>query len=351
MVYIYKPKQKNMYKKTIYKLVTVVLLLVSCTNAPKTKQNTPTKAVAEHFNVRIHDKAARSLIAPDASFEILATGFKWSEGPLWVDSLQALLFSDVPTNKIYKWSPKDGLGIYLEYAGHTGEGNKDSNKGSNGLMLNRENQLILCQHGDRRIARLDADLSDPKPQFTTLADNFDNKPFNSPNDLDIDRDGNIYFTDPPYGQPGTKTGEIGINGVFKVAPNGAVSMLIDSLNRPNGIALSLNQKMLYVNQSYKEKPFLYRYEIAADGSLVNGKFLFDFRPFTKQFIGMPDGLKVHKSGNIFATGPGGVHIISPAGKHLATIETGKRSANCAFDSDQNYLYTTTTNMLLRIALK
>ena len=109
--------------------------------------------------------------------------------------------------------------------------------------------------------------------------------------------------------------------------------------------------MLYVNQSDKEKPFLYRYEIAADGSLANGKVLFDFRPFTKQFKGMPDGLKIHKSGNIFATGPGGVHIISPTGKHLATIETGKRSANCAFDSDQNYLYTTTTNMLLRIALK
>ena len=340
-----------MYKQICYSLFATVLLLVSCTNKPKAKQNIAANAIAEQFKVSIHDTAALSLIAPDASFEILATGFKWSEGPLWVDSLQAVLFSDVPTNKIYKWSPEDSLSIYLEYAGHTGKGNKDSNRGSNGLLLDSENNLLLCQHGDRRIARLDADLSDPKPQFITLADAYDNKPFNSPNDLDIDRDGNIYFTDPPYGQPGTKTAEIGINGVFKVAPNGAVSMLIDSLNRPNGIALSLNQKMLYVNQSDKEKPFLYRYEIAADGSLVNGKVLFDFRPFTKQFKGMPDGLKIHKSGNIFATGPGGVHIISPAGKHLATVETGKRSANCAFDSDQNYLYTTTTDMLLRIALK
>ena len=167
----------------------------------------------------------------------------------------------------------------------------------------------------------------------------------------MDRDGNIYFTDPPYGQPGTKTAEIGINGVFKVAPNGKVTMLIDSLNRPNGIALSLDQKKLYVNQSDKEKPFLYRYEIAADGALKNGKILFDFRPFTAQFKGLPDGLKIHKSGNIFATGPGGVHIISPVGKHLATIETGTRTANCAFDSDQTYLYTTTTDMLLRVKLK
>lgn len=340
-----------MYKHIFYSVAATVLLLVSCTDKSKARQNKAANAIAEQFKVSIHDTAALSLIAPDASFEILATGFKWSEGPLWVDSLQAVLFSDVPTNKIYKWSLKDSLSIYLEYAGYTGEGNKDSNRGSNGLLLDSENNLLLCQHGDRRIARLDADLSDPKPQFITLADAYENKPFNSPNDLDIDRDGNIYFTDPPYGQPGNKTAEIGINGVFKVAPSGAVSMLIDSLNRPNGIALSLNQKMLYVNQSDKEKPFLYRYEIAADGSLVNGKVLFDFRPFTKQFKGMPDGLKIHKSGNIFATGPGGVHIISPAGKHLATIETGKRSANCAFDSDQNYLYTTTTDMLLRIALK
>ena len=340
-----------MYKHIFYSVAATVLLLVSCTDKSKARQNKATNTIAEQFKVSIHDKAALSLIAPDASFEILATGFKWSEGPLWVDSLQAVLFSDVPTNKIYKWSPQDSLSIYLEYAGHTGEGNKDSNRGSNGLLLDSKNNLLLCQHGDRRIARLNAALSQPKPQFITLADAYDNKPFNSPNDLDIDRDGNIYFTDPPYGQPGTKTAEIGINGVFKVAPSGAVTMLIDSLNRPNGIALSLNQKTLYINQSDKEKPFLYRYEISADGSLVNGTVLFDFRPFAKQFKGLPDGLKIHKSGNIFATGPGGVHIISPAGKHLATIETGKRSANCAFDSDQKYLYTTTTDMLLRVALK
>ena len=339
-----------MYKQIIY-VVATTLLLISCTNKPKTQENKTAHSIAEQFTVSIHDKAAQSLIDPNASFEILATGFKWSEGPLWVPELQAVLFSDVPTNKIYKWSEQDSLRIFLEYAGHTGEGNKESNRGSNGLLLDNENQLLLCQHGDRRIARLDAKLSQAKPQFITLADSYDNKRFNSPNDLDMDRDGNIYFTDPPYGQPGTKTAEIGINGVFKVAPNGKVTMLIDSLNRPNGIALSLDQKKLYVNQSDKEKPFLYRYEITADGALKNGKILFNFRPFTAQFKGLPDGLKIHKSGNIFATGPGGVHIISPVGKHLATIETGKRTANCAFDSDQTYLYTTTTDMLLRVKLK
>jgi len=230
-----------MYKQIIY-VVATTLLLISCTNKPKTQENKTTHSIAEQFTISIHDKAAQSLIDPNASFEILATGFKWSEGPLWVPELQAVLFSDVPTNKIYKWSEQDSLRIFLEYAGHTSEGNKESNRGSNGLLLDNENQLLLCQHGDRRIARLDAKLSQAKPQFITLADSYDNKRFNSPNDLDMDRDGNIYFTDPPYGQPGTKTAEIGINGVFKVAPNGKVTMLIDSLNRPNGIALSLDQK-------------------------------------------------------------------------------------------------------------
>jgi gluconolactonase len=328
-----------------------MLLLISCINKPKTQENKNVNSIAEQFNVSIHDKAAQSLIDPNASFEILATGLKWSEGPLWVPELQAILFSDVPTNKIYKWSEQDSLSVYLEYSGHTGEENKESNRGSNGLLLNAENQLLLCQHGDRRIARLNTELSQAKPQFVTLADSYENKRYNSPNDLDVDREGNIYFTDPPYGQPGTKTAEIGINGVFKVAPNGKVTMLIDSLNRPNGIALSLNQKKLYVNQSDKEKPFLYSYEIATDGTLINGDIVFDFRPFAKHAKGLPDGLKIHKSGNIFATGPGGVYIISPAGKHLATIETGKRTANCAFDSEQKYLYTTTTDMLLRVELK
>ena len=337
--------------KQIICVLTNALLLISCTNKTKTQENKTIHSIFEQFNVSIHDDAARSLIDSNASFEILATGFKWSEGPLWVPDLQALIFSDVPTNKIYKWSEQDSLSIYLEYAGHTGERNKESERGSNGLFLYEENKLLLCQHGDRRIALLDAELNQAKPKFITIADSYDNKRFNSPNDLDVDIDGNIYFTDPPYGQPGTKTAEIGVNGVFKVAPSGKVSILIDSLNRPNGIALSHDSKKLYVNQSDKENPFLYSYEIAADGALKNGNILFDFRPFTAQSKGLPDGLKIHKNGNIFATGPGGVYIISPVGKHLATIETGKRTANCAFDSDQTYLYTTTTDMLLRVKLK
>lgn len=219
------------------------------------------------------------------------------------------------------------------------------------MTLDLENKLLICQHGDRRIARMEADLNKPQPQFTTIAGKYAGKQLNSPNDMVMDRAGNIYFTDPPYGRPDNKTGEIGIKGVFKVSSDKEVSLVVDSLSWPNGIALSIDQQTLYINQSDPENPVLYSYDIVRDGTLENGKKLFDFQYLTEVDSGLPDGLKVHKTGNIFATGPGGVHIISPQGKHLAAIKTGKSTANCAFDSDQKYLYLTTTDLLLRVKLK
>jgi gluconolactonase len=307
-------------------------------------------ALMEGLKVEVYDSTALTLIDPNASFEILATGFMWCEGPLWIDDLQAVIFSDVPANKIFKWSENESLSIYLESAGHTGTEYRNSDKGSNGLMLDLQNRLVICQHGDRRIVRMDADVRNPQQRFVTIADRYEGKQFNSPNDLAMDRTGNIYFTDPPYGQPGNRTAEIGMNGVFKVTPDNLVTLLIDSLTFPNGIALSLDEKTLYVNQSDQRNPVLYSYNITEDGSLEGGKVLFNFSILAKHSRGMPDGLKIHKSGNIFATGPGGVHIISPEGIHLAAIKTGKSTANCAFDSDHKFLYMTTTDLLIRIKL-
>lgn len=342
-----------MYYRFLLSISFSMLLLVSCKSDPKadTSEKSSVDPLLEQFKIEIYDSVALALIDSTATFEILAEGFYWSEGPLWVDELEAVLFSDVPANKIYKWNENDSLSIFLESAGHSGEANKNSDKGPNGLILDTENNLLICQHGDRRIARLDADLKNPQVQFVTLADTYEGKKFNSPNDMVMDRAGNIYFTDPPYGQTGNKTGEIGINGVYKVSANNEVSLLVDSLNWPNGIGLSLDQKTLYINHSDPQKPVLYRYDIAEDGTLKNGKILFDFTTLAKNSKGLPDGLKIHKSGNIFATGPGGVHIISPKGKHLAAIKTGKATANCAFDTDQKYLYTTTTDLLMRVRLK
>lgn len=342
-----------MYNRLVISIIISILLFAACNNRqkPDSSENTDIDPLTEQLKIEIYDSTALSIVDTNATFEILAKGFWWSEGPLWVDELQAVLFSDVPANKIYKWSEEDSLDIYLESAGHSGEENKNSDKGPNGLILDQENKLLICQHGDRRIARMDADLKNPQAQFITIADTWDGKKFNSPNDLVMDGAGNIYFTDPPYGRPENQTGEIGINGVFKVSSGKDVALLIDSLSWPNGVVLSLDEKTLYINQSDPENPVLYSYGIAEDGSLENGKVLFDFKSLSENANGLPDGLKVHKSGNIFATGPGGVQIISPEGKHLAAIKTGKSTANCAFDTDQNYLYMTTTDLLMRVRIK
>ena len=342
-----------MNKIIVFSQLIALCWLMACTTTtkPDAAEKTQEKTASQEFFVTIFDTAAYSLIDQNAAFEVLAEGFYWSEGPLWVSSLNALLFSDVPANKIYKWSENDSVEIYLESAGHTGVENIASGKGPNGLLLDMENNLIICQHGDRRVARMDAALDVPKAAFVSLAASFMDKDFNSPNDLTMDSSGNIYFTDPPYGQDNNLTAEIGFNGVFKVSPDGQVALLLDSLSWPNGIAMSHDEQSLYINQSDPEKPYLYRYHIASDGSLDQGKILFDFSQLATNGKGLPDGLKVHKSGNIFTTGPGGVHIISPEGNLLASINTGKASANCAFDDDFSYLYTTTTDQLIRIQLK
>lgn len=329
-----------------------LVLSIACnsTQRPASAPESINDTLMGQLAVEIYDSKALSLIDSSATFEILADGFSWSEGPLWVDELQSLLFSDVPNNVIYKWNEKEGLTIYLESAGHSGEENKNSGSGPNGLILDRDNNLLICQHGDRRVALLE-DLNTPQGPFTTVADTYQDKKFNSPNDLAMDRNGNIFFTDPPYGLPGNKTGEIGINGVYRVSPNNEVTLLVDTLTWPNGIALSADEKTLYINQSDRDKPLLYSYTIAPNGSLENGKILFDFRPVANNMPGLPDGLKVHSSGNIFATGPGGVHIISPQGQQLALINTVKATANCAFDTNQEYLYLTTSNMLMRVRVK
>lgn len=342
-----------MFKQFIFSLAFILIVSSSCNNKLKgdSAANAAIDSLTTQFKIEVYDSIALTMVDPIIPFEILAKGFYWSEGPLWIEELNSVIFSDVPANKIYKWNEKDSLSTYLEFAGHSGLENKNSDKGPNGLILDQQNQLIVCQHGDRQIARLTSSLKNPKPQFETVAATYNGLKFNSPNDLDIDNYGNIYFTDPPYGQPETKTGEIGMNGVYKVDVNNKVTLLVDTLSMPNGIALSANYKTLYISQSNPNKQVLYSYDIAPNGFLENGKIVFDFLPLAKNANGLPDGLKIHKSGNIFATGPGGVHIISPEGKQLALIKTGKATANCAFDTKQDYLYMTTTDMLMRIKLK
>jgi gluconolactonase len=300
------------------------------------------------------DPAIDSLVPSDAVIEVLAEGFEWSEGPVWISDGEYLLFSDVPQNKIFQWKEGEGHRLWLEPSGYTGEIPRGGEPGSNGLLLDAQNRLILCQHGDRRVARLDVPLTAPEPVFITLADRYDGKRFNSPNDAVFDSSGALYFTDPPYGLPegpSDPTKEISFNGVYRLAIDGRVTLLTDELSRPNGIALSPDEKTLYVANSDPARAIWMAYDLLPDGAIGNGRLFFDAAAWVPERAGLPDGLKVDDAGNLFATGPGGVLVFSPDGRHLGTLRTTQATANCAFGENESSLYMTADNYLLRVRLK
>ena len=281
--------------------------------------------------------------------EILARGFGWSEGPVWVDQLNAVLFSDVRNNKAYSWDDKNGLSIFLDPSGFTGIVPANKEAGSNGLTLNSKNELVLAMHGDRRIAKL---KSWNEKTFETIVNRYEGNLFSSPNDLVYAKNGDLYFTDPPYGlkdfnNDGLK--ELPYNGVYKLSYSGSLSLIIDDLSIPNGIAISNDQKTLYVNVSDREDMKIMAYDVTSSG-VTNGRVFFDGNELAKKDNGSFDGLKIHPSGTIFSTGPGGVLVIKPDGTHLGTIRTEKSSANCAFDSSFQNLYMTSHMYLTRIKL-
>lgn len=300
------------------------------------------------------DPAIDALIPPDAVIEILAEGFDWSEGPVWIEDGGYLLFSDVPANRIYRWKENEGARVWLEPSGYTGDVPRGGEPGSNGLLLDGEGRLVLCQHGDRRVARLDAPMSAPAPLFTTLVDRYDGKRFSSPNDAVFDSRGALLFTDPPYGLPegpGDRTQEIPFSGVYRLGIDGAVTLLTDELSRPNGIALAPDELTLYVANSDPERAIWMAYDLLPSGAIENGRVFFDATDRVSERRGLPDGLEVDEAGNLFATGPGGVLVLSPDGRHLGTIRTTRATANVAFDRDRTALYITADDYLLRLRLR
>ena len=296
------------------------------------------------FRILRLDPALDAVLPPDAVVEKVAEGFRWSEGPVWKDD--AVLFSDVPANIIYRWAPgSDSARIFLQPSGGIASTPAFREAGSNGLARDAENRLILCQHGMRRIARLEKDGSQ-----TALADHYDGKRFNSPNDLTIAKNGDIYFTDPPYGLAGGEKSpvkELPFSGVFRIS-GGKVTLLTDEHRYPNGIALSPDEKTLYVNTSDPRAPQVHAYDLQPDGTLAKHRVFFDTAPLTRTGPGLPDGLKVDRAGNVWTSGPNGILIISPAGKHLGTIQTGQPTANCGWGEDGGTLYITANTFLLRV---
>ena len=288
------------------------------------------------------------LVPREAVIEVLADGFLWSEGPVWDRTNRRVLFSDIPSNTVHSWSEEKGLEVFLKPSGYTGDAPFAGREpGSNGLAFDDRGRLVLCQHGDRRVARLE------EGQFVAVVDRFQGKRFNSPNDLVYGSDGALYFTDPAYGLPKTFEDpgrELEWCGVYRLAPDGEVSLLVKDLKAPNGIGFSPDGKTLYVNQSHREEAFLMAYDVQPDGSVASGRVLFDMTPLQESGPGLPDGLKVDQAGHIFATGPGGVLVLTPKGKHLGTIRTEVPTANCGFGDDGSTLYITANDMLCRIRL-
>lgn len=338
-------------------IIVFITFFISCkedkkkTTEPGNEETTyKTLGSIERFNPKLD-----ALIDSNAQIEILASGYEWSEGPLWLENQQRLIWSDVPKNTIYSWKEGEEAKVYVKPSGYTGgDATASREPGSNGLVLDKNGGLILCQHGDRRVAKMNTSIEIPTSDFTTLVDTYQGKRLNSPNDAVYDNEGNLYFTDPPYGLKGLDSSEdkeIDFNGVYKLDPQGNLTVMVDSLTKPNGIAFTPDFTKCYVANSDSEKAYWVAYDLDQEKNFTNGKIFFDVTAITTSKKGLPDGLKVDNAGNLFATGPGGVLIFSSQGEHLGTINTGQATANCAFNSDKSVLFMTAHSYILRLKLK
>ena len=328
-----------------------LLLIASCLLAAcKSKDDGSSVATFERI-----DPALDAVIDPDASVEIIMEGFDWSEGPLWLPSENFLVVSDVPQNTVYKWTEEKGKEVYLKPSGYTQKADKPYSReeGSNGLLLSKDGKLVLCQHGDRRVSVMNAPLNAPAADYSPLADNYQGKKLNSPNDAVFNSAGTLFFTDPPYGLPDDNgaTKEIPFQGVYKAA-NGVVTLLVDSVTRPNGIAFFPGDRRLIVASSDPNKAVWYTFDLTETDSVASASLFFDATAEAKSGLpGLPDGLKVDAAGNVFATGPGGVWIFDQNGKVLGKINVKVPTSNVAFTPDGNTLFVTADNYVLRIKMK
>ncbi len=361
----------------------LALLLLSC-------QPTSKESKTSGSGIFKADPAFDLIVPASATIEKLAGGLGFTEGPIWAldtqfddmaqqilarkfgekktkvsrkvyqEALQEarnsrkgyLLFSDIPANSIFKWTPKVGISLYRKQSGYDGGERFRSITpggnlwGSNGLTLDSEGRLIICEHGNRRVTRLEEG-----GDLTVLADKYEGKRLNSPNDAVYKSDGSLYFTDPPYGfaeQDEDPNKELEFNGVYRLAGE-KLQLLHSEMTRPNGLAFSPSEKYLYVANSDPEKKLWMRFEVQEDGTISEGTTFYDVTQEAED--GLPDGMKVDQEGNLYCTGPGGVWIFSPDGKHLGTIKPPEPPANCHWgDEDGKTLYMTARTGLYRIRL-
>lgn len=290
------------------------------------------------------------LLPGDSKIEVLASGFTWTEGPVWVGGTDGyLLFSDIPRNTVFKYQPRAESGqeisVFMNPSGYTGVSYYGLEPGSNGLLLDLEGNLILCEHGDRRLSKLT-----PKGGKITLADHYMGKRLNSPNDAVLMSNGDIYFTDPPYGLPERYEDprrELDFCGVYRLSAAGELTLLTRAIERPNGIGLSPDEKTLYVAQSNPESANWTSFVIQSDGQLGSSKKLFDATDRVGKEPGLPDGMAIDTHGNLWASGPGGVFVLNSKGILLGRLVTGERTSNCTFGPN-GQLYITVDSYLCRV---
>jgi gluconolactonase len=299
---------------------------------------------------RIHrlDPRFDALIAPGASAEIILDGHDWTEGPLWNPRDGSLLFSDVPRNAVFQWKAGLGVRTLFDHSGYSGAAPFAGREpGSNGLGFDRDGRLVLCQHGDRAVARRERD-----GRITLLAQRYDGKRLNSPNDLVVRENGEIWFTDPPFGLPHgfeDPAKELPYQGVYRLFPGGALELATAALEAPNGIGFSPDERTLYVSNARNAQPVWMAFEVRDDGSLGAGRIFAEARAFVGDGEGVPDGLEVDTQGYVFAAGPGGVHVFAPDGSRLGRIETGVPTGNVAFGgADGSVLFIAANHAIARI---
>ncbi len=287
-----------------------------------------------------------TLVGKDAKIEVLASGFTWTEGPVWVGGSDGyLLFSDIPRNSIFKWEQNGTISLFMHPSGYTGVTYYGLEPGSNGLFLDSQGRLVMCEHGDRRLSVLTE-----KGGKRTLADNYQGKRLNSPNDGVLKSNGEIYFTDPPYGLPDRFTDsrrELEFCGVYRLKVDGTLTLLTKLIERPNGIAFSPDEKTLYVAQSNPDQANWTAFPVKEDGTLAAGKELMNVTERVGKEPGLPDGMTVDSAGNIWGSGPGGIYVMDSSGTLLGRLVTGERTSNCTFGPG-GWLYLTADTYLCRV---
>jgi gluconolactonase len=307
-------------------------------------------AAAASAEIRIERVDARfdAVIAPGATAETLATGFRWVEGPVWDARTRSLFFSDVIANVLYRWREGEGAKPFLSPSGYAGAAPFAGREpGSNGLVIDREGRLILCEHGDRRVTRLE-----PDGRRSVLIERWQGRRLNSPNDVFLAPNGDLYVSDPPFGLPHAfddPSKELPFQGVFRLKADGTLELLTDQVRAPNGLALSPAGDVLYVANAERANPVWLAFPVDAEGRLGAPRTLFDAREWVARGLpGVPDGLEVDAAGRIFAAAPGGVHVLAPDGTRLGTLWTGVATGNVHVTP--RFLFVTANDTVYRIPL-